>query len=266
MATVTENDKFWGQDYNWPSAGDEWSELWGSAQAQWAGTLFPRIFPFLHGRFLEIAPGHGRWTQFLAERCESLIGIDLAQSCVEHCRKRFAGLPHIEFHANDGMVFPMVGGGSIDFAFSFDSLVHAESDVIQSYVKELARVLKPGAAAFLHHSNLGGVRRSLWDKVKRRISGQPYHQHWRALTVSAAQVREFTERCGMSCIQQELVPWGMGWPLLIDCMTTVVNRPGVPCVVFENHRFMQEAAAIKRISSGHEAAPFKRAAGAGALP
>jgi len=249
MATLTENKQFWGLDYEWPEAGDEWSELWGSPQAQWSGSLFPRVFPFLRGRILEIAPGHGRWTQFLAAHCDSLVGVDLAPECAEYCARRFGGRCGFEFHANDGLTFPMVETASIDFAFSFDSLVHAEADVMLSYVQELARVLKPGAAAFVHHSNLGGIRRSVWDKVKRRISGLPYHQHWRAASMSAAQMREFATRSGMSCLQQELVPWGTGWPLLIDCLTTLVNRPGVSCAAIRNRRFMEEAAAVKRLSA-----------------
>ena len=249
MSTVAKNKEFWGREYDWPTSGDEWSENWGTPQAQWTGVLLPRVFPFLKGRILEIAPGHGRWTQFLADSCDSLIGIDLAPSCVEHCRIRFAGRPGLEFHANDGLTFPMVSSDSIDFAFSFDSLVHAESDVVSSYLRELRRVLKPGAAAFLHHSNLGGIRRTVWDKVKRRISGLPYHQYWRAESMSAALIREIAECLGMSCVQQELVPWGTGWPLLIDCMTTLVNRPGVACAVIANRRFMEEAAALKRLSA-----------------
>jgi SAM-dependent methyltransferase len=249
MATVADNKQFWGVAYEWPQAGEEWSEAWGTPRAQWFGSLLPRIFPFLKGRILEIATGHGRWTQFLQAHCESLIGVDLAPSCVERCKQRFRDWPNLEFKVNDGLTLPMIEDASIDFAFSFDSLVHAESDAISSYVRELARVLKPTGVAFLHHSNLGAVHRSPWDKLKRRISGTPYHQHWRAFSMSAGKMREFTERAGMSCVQQELVPWGAGWPLLIDCMSTIVNRAGQPCVVLENHRFMEEAAAIKRTSS-----------------
>ncbi|HKO04467.1 MAG TPA: class I SAM-dependent methyltransferase [Candidatus Acidoferrales bacterium] len=249
MASITENSQFWGGAYEWPRAGDEWSENWGSPRAQWFGSLLPRVFPFLKGRILEIAPGHGRWTQFLQANCDSLIGIDLAPRCVEECNKRFQGNANTEFAANDGLTFPMVETASIDFAFSFDSLVHAEAEVVSSYVNELARVLKPGGAAFLHHSNLGGIRRSVWDKVKRRLSGLPYEQNWRASSMSAAKMREFAERARMSCVQQELVPWGKGWPLPIDCMSTLINEAGRPCVVIENRRFMEEAAAIKRTSS-----------------
>jgi hypothetical protein len=66
----------------------------------------------------------------------------------------------------------MIENGSIDFAFSFDSLVHAESDVMSSYAHELARVLKPGGVAFLHHSNLDAVRRrSVLYEVRRARDG-----------------------------------------------------------------------------------------------
>jgi hypothetical protein len=143
----------------------------------------------------------------------------------------------------------MVGNASIDFTFSFDSLVHAESDALCSYARELARVLKPDGAAFIHHSNLGAIRRSMWDKVKRRISGVPFDLQWRGASMSADRMRDFVERYGMSCLQQELIPWGDGWPILIDCMSTIINKPGKECVVIENHRFMEEAAAIKRLSS-----------------
>ena len=249
MPSLDENKQTWGATYDWAQAGDEWSVAWGTPRAQWHGCLLPRIFPFLGGRILEIAPGHGRWTEFLQAHCTSLIGIDLAPSCVDQCKQRFKDDAHPKFEVNDGLTLPTVDDASIDFAFSFDSLVHAEADALSSYVGELARVLKPGAVAFIHHSNLGDTRRSLRDKIKRRISGIPLHTHWRAPSMSADKMREFVERSGMSCLQQELVPWGDGWPMLIDCMSTIINRPGKECVVIENHRFMEEAVAIKRISS-----------------
>jgi SAM-dependent methyltransferase len=248
MVSVDENKALWNRDYGWPQAGDEWSGAWGSPRAQWLGCILPRIFPFVKGRILEIAPGRGRWTQFLQAHCTSLIGIDLAPSCIEQCKQRFREHANLEFQLNDGLTLPMVGDASIDFAFSFDSLVHAEADAVSSYVRELARVLKPGAVAFIHHSNLAAVRRSLWDKLKRRISGIPFDQHTRASTMSAAKMRAFLSQSRMSCLQQELIPWGNGWPVLIDCLSTIVNSPGKECVIVENHRFMEEAAAIKRIS------------------
>src|SRR5687768_4980448 len=97
--------------------------------------LYPRVRQFLPAAtILEIAPGHGRWTQYLLPLCERLIGVDVAANCVAACRERFAGDAHAEFHKNDGMSLPMVPDGKVDFAFSFDSLVHCERDVMQSYI------------------------------------------------------------------------------------------------------------------------------------
>ena len=247
---ISENRQYWDRADAWSRGGDEWSEGWGTAHAQWVGCLLPRVFPFLKGRILEIAPGHGRWTQFLQAHCTSLIGVDLAHSCVKRCTERFSHCPNLEFRVNDGLTFPMIENGSIDFAFSFDSLVHAEADVMASYVNELTRVLKPGGVAFLHHSNLDAVRhRSVLDKVKRRLSSVPLNYHWRALSMSAEKMRTFVERAGMMCVQQEIIPWGTGWPLMIDCMSTIVNTPGNQCHVLRNPRFTEEIAAIKRITS-----------------
>ncbi len=265
MPSIEVNKQGWGQTYDWPEQGDEWSASWGSAEAQWFGCLLPRVFPFLGGRILEIAPGHGRWTRFLQSHCTSLIGVDLAQECVDRCKERFRGNPSLEFQVNDGLTFPTVESGSIDFVFSFDSLVHAEADVMASYTRELARVLKPRGAAFIHHSNLETVRnRSLVYRVGRAakralsrlpgrigsaVSNRAYPTHWRATTMSAAKMRAYVTEAGMWCVQQEIIPWGKDWWWLTDCMSTIVNAPGDQCEVLENRRFMEEAEAIKRISS-----------------
>ena len=248
MPTLAENRKYWDSSYDWPERGDEWSVTWGTAHSQWAGCLYPRIFPFLKGRILEIAPGYGRWTQFLREHCTSLIGVDLAARCVNECCSKFKSDPRLHFEVGDGRTFSMVADASIDFAFSFDSLVHAEADILESYASELARVLKPNAIAFLHHSNLA-AERSIWDRLKRRWAGIPIDIHGRAYSMSAKAMREFADRVGMSCAQQELIPWGTtGWPVLVDCMSTIINGRNRPCVIVENRRFMEEAAMIRRIS------------------
>jgi hypothetical protein len=54
-----------------------------------------------------------------------------------------------------GKSLSAVADGSIDFAFSFDSLVHFEVDAMESYLRELACKLSADGVAFLDHSNLG---------------------------------------------------------------------------------------------------------------
>jgi hypothetical protein len=55
MPTIAENKDLFDSSYDWSRGGEEWSQWWGMAQAQWAGSLYPRVFPFLKGRILAAA-------------------------------------------------------------------------------------------------------------------------------------------------------------------------------------------------------------------
>ena len=134
MPDVGANQQQWDGRYSWPDSGDEWSAGWGGTEAEWHFTLKPRVGRYLPApSVLEIAPGYGRWTQYLVRSSERYIGVDLSSEGVAACRERFATLEHAEFHVNDGRSLPMVADSSIDFAFSFDSLVHVEADVVGAY-------------------------------------------------------------------------------------------------------------------------------------
>ena len=156
MPTVTWNKDKWDETYHWPESGDEWSRAWGGPQSQWITCIWPRVAAFLPASsILEIAPGYGRWTQYLLPLSTSYMGVDLSESCVHACTDRFADQPHATFAVNDGVTLPMVADKSVDLIFSFDSLVHVEADVVGSYLHEFSRVLSPDGVAFIHHSNAG---------------------------------------------------------------------------------------------------------------
>ena len=257
MPTIDENRERW-DNYDWDRRGEEWSRLWGSSEQLWAGVLLPRIGGFLPATtVLEIAPGQGRITRFLADHCRRLIGVDLAETCVEGCRRRFAGQPHLSFEVNDGRSLAMVADESIDLAFSFDSLVHVEWDCLSSYLDQLAAKLVPDGVAFLHHSDLA-------DQMDPE-SGLPFANfHWRSTSVSATRVAEHCRQVSLSCTAQERVNWGGPW--LTDCFSLVTragSRHDRPLVVRENPYFMAEAYALgavaKLFRAGGEVRPNERA-------
>ena len=98
MASVGSNQHTWQVTYDWTQAGEEWSVSWGNSQLEWSVTLFPRIRAFVPtGTILEIAPGYGRWTQYLKNYCDRLIVVDMSARCIEACRARFADASHIEY-------------------------------------------------------------------------------------------------------------------------------------------------------------------------
>jgi SAM-dependent methyltransferase len=256
VPTVADNRAMWDDWYEWLDRGEEWSAAWGGSEAQWRGTILPRIEQFLPARtILEIAPGFGRWTHYLRERCDRLVLVDLSERCIVACRERFAGDGRVAFHVNDGRSIPMIEDSSVDFAFTFDSLVHAEADVLRDYARELARVLVPGGAAFVHHSNAGEYRRYFEARqhlprvVRERLieRGLLDRLHRRALSVTAGEFGMWCEAAGLSCTTQELVNWG--GKRLIDCFSTIVlasARGEGPTRVVRNSGFMAEAEAVRR--------------------
>ena len=267
MPSLSWNRDTWEAASVWVAGGDDWSWAWGGPEAQWFGCINPRIARFLPARhILEIAPGFGRWTQFLMPHCEALMGVDLSQRCVAACRERFATESRATFIANDGRSLPMVPDGWADLVFSFDSLVHVEADVMTGYLRELATKLSEHGVAVLHHSNAlryAGTlpyRRRLFKKVDKlppvrrefvsRTVGRTGLLDWghrRATTVSAERVVELCDSVGLTCVAQELVNWGSA-RLLIDCVS-VITRSGSnwdhPYRRVENRRFMDEAASTR---------------------
>jgi ubiquinone/menaquinone biosynthesis C-methylase UbiE len=109
MPTLAQNLEMWNDQRNWADQGDVWSDQFGGTKALWWFVLYPRIHRFLPASaILEIAPGYGRWTQFLQHECESMIAVDITEKCIEHCKARFAGSNHIRFHVNDGSSLKVV--------------------------------------------------------------------------------------------------------------------------------------------------------------
>lgn len=145
MPTLAWNKNYWDAGTDWADRGEGWSGPWGTPEMQWYGSVYPRIHRHLRAAtILEIACGYGRWTNFLSEHCDRLIGVDLVAQCVEACRRRFASLNHLSFVQNDGRSLDFVEDGSVDFVFSFDSLVHVEPTVIRGYLSQFPRILRPG--------------------------------------------------------------------------------------------------------------------------
>ena len=101
--------------------------------------------------------------------CEHLWIVDPAAECIEACRGRFAARPRMRCYANDGRSLSMFPDESIDFACSFDSLVHLKREIIEAYLSELGAKLRIGGRGFIHHSNLGEYAHSLRERLPPRV-------------------------------------------------------------------------------------------------
>jgi hypothetical protein len=238
--------------YQWKDAGEEWSEPWGSSAAQWSGAILPRIRDCLPAdTILEIAPGFGRWTHYLKDYCRNLWIVDPAVECIEACRRRFAADSHVQCYLNDGRSLSMLPDDSLDFVFSFDSLVHLERRIVEAYLSELRKKLKVDGKGFIHHSNFGEYADSLRERLphwlKRPLMKAKLadSSHQRNPRMTADLFRALCARHGLHCLRQELVNWR--GRRLIDCFSLFVRSDGLqhePTQIVRNPKFMREAARI----------------------
>jgi SAM-dependent methyltransferase len=256
VPTLEHNLSLWNTRYAWREQGDEWSQPWGGVDAQWYGSILPRIHQYVPaGSIVEIAPGFGRWTQFLKDLAESLDIVDLSPKCIERCRERFASATNIGYHVNDGTSLDFAPDRSVDFVFSYDSLVHVEMDVLRAYIVEIARTLSADGVAFIHHSNMGeyadryrreqAIPARLLESLRRR--GVLNRRHLRSLSVTAEQFAAACDEAGLCCISQELVNWRQR--RLIDVFSVFTrksSRWARPNRVLRNADFMIETALIAK--------------------
>lgn len=241
MPSINENLNTW-ESYHWSDGGHEWSGLWGCSSQMWYGSILPRIHHYLPAKtILEIAPGFGRCTHFLHPLAtKKMFIVDLTPRCIEACKERFKQSNHIEYILNDGSSLESVPDHSIDFVFSWDSLVHCDLSVVRKYIEQIKRKLSPDGVAFLHHSNMAAIDESLWEQCKG----------WRGQDVSAETVRDIINDSELHCISQELVNWSSG-DIKMDCFSLFCLNSGTfagtETQVVETD-LIDEAAKQKRLS------------------
>jgi len=271
MPTIEENIKTWEHDYDWSQQGDEWSQSCGGPDMQWYGSILPRVHTFLPAAtILEIAPGFGRWTQYLKDHCTRLIIVDLNPKCINHCQTRFRECSHISYHVNDGKSLAMVPPDSLDFIFSYDSLVHAEYDAIEAYLSQFAALLRPDGVGIIHHSNFGACTPSLLTKSLMKIpllgpwlSRSPrlkayQNEHWRASSMTAQKFADLCVKHGLQCISQELI--NQSQYLLNDCISVFVkanSHRSRQTVHLTNLHFAQEVSLLHALSPLYGGAGFR---------
>ena len=97
-------------------------------------------------RVLEIGCGVGRVTRALAKLFGEVHAVDVSGEMVARAAQAMEQFPNAYVYLNNGMDLSVIPGGNYDFSFSTIVFQHIPSrDVIENYVREVARLLRPGA-------------------------------------------------------------------------------------------------------------------------
>jgi ubiquinone/menaquinone biosynthesis C-methylase UbiE len=148
--SVGANREWWDR-YDWTRGGDEWTE-----SAEWKQALIDEVMLAAipsRGEVLEIGPGAGRWSLALAENSLRLVVVDISAETLRGAGKRLAAFDNVTYVHGGGSDLPGIADGSIDAVWSFDVFVHIAPPDFVAYLDEIARVLRPGGVAVIHHSD-----------------------------------------------------------------------------------------------------------------
>jgi ubiquinone/menaquinone biosynthesis C-methylase UbiE len=147
---VAENEQRW-ERWDWSSLGEEWT-----TSPEWKQALIDEVLLQVipeGGTVLEIGPGGGRWSVVLAPRAERLVLVDVAQRVLDLSRERLGPLDTVSYILSSGADLPGVDDGSVDAVWSFDVFVHVAPLDQVPYLGEIARVLRAGGVAAIHHAD-----------------------------------------------------------------------------------------------------------------
>jgi SAM-dependent methyltransferase len=175
---------------------------------------------------VEIGSGLGRNCLALTDHFDRVIGVDISPEMV----RQADGLvddDRVSFHVGEGADLPAIADGTADFVLSFTVFQHIpEVGVIQSYLREAARVLRPGGVVAFQWNNQATERR--W-RLRRAVlstlqrSGLRREAHDRnavqflGTTVDLARIESTLSSAGMDLVKTE----GLG---TLFCWAWAVKR------------------------------------------
>lgn len=165
-------------------------------EQQWQTLIWPLIKDADFSVVVDVAAGFGRNSAKLLPYAGQLIVTDINQKCIDACRQRFRGQPHVRFIKNDGRSLKEIAAESVTLVYSFDAMVHFDSDIVRAYLREFHRILKPGGRCFIHHSN----------DTERPGGGlvPPHSRNFMSVELFA----HYSLKSGLEVTHQQVIDWG----------------------------------------------------------
>jgi len=160
------------EDPYWDLYFDSVADLLGPELSRLEAAAIGDLLGLLPGqRVLDLACGHGRHAGALALRVRILVGVDRNAEYLRRAAAARGGGPTPQLARADLRALPFPDG-TFDAVYSwYASLFMYDDPGNVAALAELARVLRPGGRALVHHANplrlaldpVATARRTLWD-------------------------------------------------------------------------------------------------------
>ena len=121
---------------------------WTAAQVAQALLLQP------DDQVLELGCGVGRIGRELAPQCRSWHGVDIAANMLTVAKQRTSHLPNVAFQHLHRTSLSMFADASFDKAYAVAVLIHLDKEDVFLYLREVARILRPGGLVYVDTWNL----------------------------------------------------------------------------------------------------------------
>lgn len=161
---------------------------------------------------LEIGAGLGRISRALADRYERVIGLDLSEEMLRRAR---SAVPEerVLFLVGDGVSLAPIRDSSVDLLLTFTVFQHIpDVSVIERYIVESGRVLRPGGLAVFQWNNqrwawFWRLRRSLAPALDRLGLQRDLHgrcvPEFMGSRVPLRRIRRALDRAGLRARRTE---------------------------------------------------------------
>jgi len=135
-------------------------------------------------RILEIGCGAGRLTRAFSKLFGEVHAVDVSGEMVAQARRALADRPNAHVYQNNGCDLTVVPPLEFDFAYSAIVFQHIPSrEIIENYVREVHRLLRPGALF------------KFWVQGDTRTVSSP-DDTWLGVPFSDADATAMALRCG----------------------------------------------------------------------
>lgn len=118
----------------------------------WQRYVFARDFLSEQQTVLDIASGEGYGSDYLAQKVDFVIGVDISEEAIEHAQKKYLR-NNLRFCVGSVEEIPL-DNDSIDAIISFETLEHVDIEAQLKFLREIKRILRKNGYLIISCPNI----------------------------------------------------------------------------------------------------------------